>query len=49
MLFKYILRRFITLIPVLLGVTLVVYLIIHFAPGDPVANMLGEVYFYEQM
>ena len=49
MLFKYILRRFITLIPVLLGVTLVVYLIIHFAPGDPVANMLGEVYFDEQM
>jgi len=47
MLFKFILRRFFALIPVLLGVTLVVYLIVHFAPGDPVANMLGETYFDE--
>lgn len=45
MLFKYILRRFISLIPVLLGITLVVFLIIHYAPGDPVANMMGETYF----
>jgi len=47
MLFKYVIRRFIALIPVLLGITLLVYLIIHFAPGDPVANMLGETYFDE--
>ncbi len=48
MLYKYILRRFLTLIPVLLGITLVVFLIIHYAPGDPVANMLGETYFDEE-
>ena len=45
MLFKYILRRFIALIPVLLGITLAVFLIIHYAPGDPVANMMGDTYF----
>ncbi|PIE33872.1 peptide ABC transporter [candidate division KSB3 bacterium] len=43
--YKYILRRFFSLIPVLLGITLVVFLIIHYAPGDPVANMMGEAYF----
>ena len=49
MLFKFIIRRLMTLIPVLLGVTVMVFLIIHFAPGDPVANMLGETYFDEEM
>lgn len=48
MLYKYILRRFISLIPVLLGITLVVFLIIHYAPGDPVANMMGETYFDQE-
>ena len=51
--YKYIFRRFIALIPVLIGITLVVFLIIHYAPGDPVANMMGETYFdqerYEQL
>ncbi len=45
---KYILRRFIALIPVLIGITLVVFLIIHYAPGDPVANMMGETYFDQE-
>ena len=49
MLFKFIIRRLMTLIPVLLGVTVMVFLIIHFAPGDPVANMLGETYFDQEM
>ena len=48
MLYKYILRRFIALIPVLIGITLVVFLIMHYAPGDPVANMMGETYFDEE-
>jgi peptide/nickel transport system permease protein len=39
------LRRFLALLPVLLGITLIVFLIIHYAPGDPVANMMGETYF----
>jgi peptide/nickel transport system permease protein len=51
--YKYILRRFIALIPVLIGITLIVFLIVHYAPGDPVANMMGETYFdqdrYEQL
>jgi peptide/nickel transport system permease protein len=53
LLYKYILRRFLSLIPVLIGITLVVFLIVHYAPGDPVANMMGETYFdqerYEQL
>jgi peptide/nickel transport system permease protein len=48
LLFKYIFRRFIALIPVLLGITLAVFLIIHYAPGDPVANMMGETYFDQE-
>ncbi len=38
---KYIARRFISLIPVVIGVTLIVFSIMHFAPGCPVAIMLG--------
>ncbi len=39
---KYILRRIVALIPVLIGVTLIVFLIMSFAPGDPVKSILGE-------
>ncbi|MGD8562547.1 MAG: ABC transporter permease [Desulfarculaceae bacterium] len=49
MLFKFIIRRLLTLLPVLIGVTMVVFAIIHFAPGDPVANMIGEANFDEDM
>lgn len=38
---RYIARRIITLIPVLLGVTLLVFLIMHLAPGDPAQIILG--------
>jgi peptide/nickel transport system permease protein len=37
----YVLRRLLQLIPVLLLVSLIVFLIIHLIPGDPVAVMLG--------
>lgn len=37
---KYILRRLIISIPVLLGITVIVFLLIHFAPGDPVMGMI---------
>ena len=33
---KYLLRRLVVSVPVLLGITLVVYVIISLAPGDPV-------------
>ncbi len=38
----YILKRLLGLIPVLIGVTLLVFTIMHFTPGDPATLMLGE-------
>jgi peptide/nickel transport system permease protein len=38
----YILRRLVGLIPVLLGVSIVVFALIRMIPGDPVIVMLGE-------
>ncbi|MFO7173083.1 MAG: ABC transporter permease [Bacillota bacterium] len=40
---RYALRRVLLLIPVLLGVTLVVFLIFHLTPGDTVRALLGEM------
>ncbi|MBM7614614.1 nickel ABC transporter permease [Alkaliphilus hydrothermalis] len=39
---KYILRRLLMLVPVMLGVTLIVFTMMHFTPGDPAKIMLGE-------
>jgi len=39
---QYIIRRLLALIPVLLGVSIVVFLLIRMIPGDPVIVMLGE-------
>jgi peptide/nickel transport system permease protein len=39
--FTYILRRVLLSIPVLLGVTVIVFLSLHLAPGDPVRMMVG--------
>ena len=39
---KFILKRLLMLIPVLIGVTLLVFTLAHFAPGDPVRTILGE-------
>jgi peptide/nickel transport system permease protein len=41
---EYLLRRLLLLIPTLLGVTFVVFLMMHFIPGDPITNMMGENY-----
>jgi peptide/nickel transport system permease protein len=38
---KYIIRRFLLMIPVLLGVSLVTFIIVRFIPGDPVQVLLG--------
>ena len=38
---SYIIKRIIQIIPVLWGITLVVFLIIHATPGDPATLMLG--------
>jgi peptide/nickel transport system permease protein len=39
---KFILRRLLLLIPILLGLTLLVFLFIRALPGDPAAAILGE-------
>lgn len=39
---KYIVRRIIAMIPVLLGITFLVFMIMQMAPGDPVRIILGE-------
>lgn len=39
---KYILRRIAMLIPVMLGVSFIVFSLMHFTPGDPAKIMLGE-------
>lgn len=39
---KYIAKRFLALIPVVIGVTFIVFLIMNMAPGDPVKTILGE-------
>lgn len=39
---KYIVRRLFSLIVILLGVSIIVFMLVHLAPGDPVRIMLGE-------
>ena len=39
---KYLVKRILTLIPVLLVVSIVIFYLIHLTPGDPAAAMLGE-------
>ncbi|MBU5626489.1 ABC transporter permease [Oscillibacter sp. MSJ-2] len=39
---RYIVKRFIALIPVLLGVTLIIFTLLYFTPGDPALIMLGD-------
>jgi len=38
----YIIRRLLILIPTLLGVSLIVFMMLHITPGDPAELMLGE-------
>ncbi|MBD2089135.1 ABC transporter permease [Microcoleus sp. FACHB-1515] len=39
---RYTARRLLSLIPVLLGITLLVFAFLHFIPGDPALVMVGE-------
>lgn len=39
---KYLVRRLFEAIPVIVGVSILVFLLIHFIPGDPALAMLGE-------
>ena len=38
---RYALRRFLEMIPVLFIVLIIVFLMLHFIPGDPAKNILG--------
>lgn len=40
--YKYILRRLLQMIPVLLGATFIIFAMVSFLPGDPTAGMCGE-------
>ncbi len=40
--YKYIIRRVLMLIPVIIGVTFIVYTIMYLTPGDPAQIILGE-------
>jgi peptide/nickel transport system permease protein len=37
-------RRFLLFIPTYFGITIIVFLLIHLTPGDPIVTMLGEEY-----
>ena len=39
---KFIIKRLVALIPVLIGVSLLVFFILDLAPGDPAKTILGE-------
>ncbi len=39
---KYLIQRLLTLIPVLLIVSLVIFMLVHITPGDPAAMLLGD-------
>ncbi|MEI6509997.1 MAG: ABC transporter permease [bacterium] len=40
--FTYIVRRLLSMVPVLIGVSIIVFLFIHMIPGDPAVAILGE-------
>lgn len=42
MLTSYILRRLISMIPVIIGITLITFILINVVPGDPVINMMEK-------
>lgn len=39
---RYILRRLIQMVPLLIGISILVFLLVHLSPGDPVRMLLGE-------
>ena len=40
--YKYIAKRLLMMIPVFLGITVLVFLMLHLTPGDPARSMLGD-------
>jgi len=48
LLYKFILKRLLWVIPIMLGVLIVVFTITYLTPGDPVLSRLGNTYTQEQ-
>ena len=46
---RYAGKRLLMMIPVLLGVTLIIFTMLHFSPGDPAAQILGDGATLEQI
>ena len=38
---RYVVRRLLQLVPIALGVSILVFFLIHLVPGDPARTMLG--------
>jgi len=47
--FRYILKRLFMMIPVVLGVTVLIFTIMYFTPGDPAQTILGPNASFEQL
>jgi peptide/nickel transport system permease protein len=47
--FRYVTKRVVSLLPVLLGVTFIVFMILNVAPGDPTRMLLGDMATPEQV
>ena len=39
---RYVCKRLLMMIPVLLGVTLLIFTMLHFSPGNPATQILGD-------
>ena len=39
--YRYVIKRLLLMIPVVLGVSFIIFTIMYFIPGDPASNSLG--------
>ena len=39
--YRYIIKRLIAMIPIIIGVSFIIFTILYFIPGDPATNILG--------
>ena len=39
--YRYVIKRLLLMIPVVLGVSFIIFTIMYFIPGDPASNILG--------
>lgn len=47
--YRFIIKRLLMLIPVFVGITIIVFLMLHFSPGDPARSLLGETASKEEL